>query len=176
MTAADKEYGGALYLLAEEEGCEDEVLAGLNLAVRLLEENPDYVRLLENPAISKAEHLQLLDEALRGSLHPYALNFIKILCEKSAIRRLSGCAAVFTDRLYAARGILPVVAWSAVPLTGQQMESLKDRLSAATGKTILLNCRVDPGLMGGVKVSYEGRELDGTIAGRLDAVRQALMS
>lgn len=176
MTAAEKEYGGALYLLAEEEGCEDEVLAGLNLAVQMFEENPDYIRLLEDPAISKAEHLQLLDEALRGNMHPYALNFIKILCEKSAIRQLSGCTAVFTDRLYDARGILPVVAWSAVTLTEQQKQSLEDRLAAATGKTILLHCRIDPELLGGIKVSYEGKELDGTIAGRLAAVRQVLMS
>lgn len=176
MTAAEKEYGGALYLLAEEEGCEDEVLAGLSLAAQLFAENPDYIRLLENPAVSKEEHLRLLDEALRGNMHPYALNFIKILCEKSAIRQLSGCIAVFTDRLYAARGILPVVVWSAVPLDEQQKESLKDKLEAATGKTILLNSRIDPSLLGGIKVSYEGRELDGSIAGRLAAVRQVLMS
>ena len=34
----------------------------------------------------------------------------------------------------------------------------------------------DASLIGGVKVRYEDKELDGTIAGRLAAMRQALMS
>ena len=35
MTAAEKEYGGALYALAAEEHCEDAVLEGLTLACLL---------------------------------------------------------------------------------------------------------------------------------------------
>ena len=43
-----------------------------------------------------------------------------------------------------------------------------------TGRTILLETAVDPSVLGGVKLRYEGLELDGTAAGRLAALRRAL--
>ncbi len=176
MKTAGKEYGGALYSLAADERCEDEVLESLELVQRIFEENPDYVRLLSNPAVKVSEHLALLDEAFRGSLHPYVLNFVKILCEKSALNIWTQCMEEYTAHLYAARGILPVTAISAVPLDDGQKAALTQKLEKATGKSIRLTCRVDASLIGGVKVRYEDKELDGTIAGRLAAMRQALMS
>lgn len=176
MKAAGKEYGGALYSLAAEEHCEDQVLEGLRLVQGLFEQNPDYIRLLSNPAVTVKEHLALLDEAFRDSVQPYVLNFIKILCEKSAIDILPQCISEYTALLYEQRGILPVTVVSAVDMDEAQKTALTDRLEKATGKSVVLTCRTDPSLIGGIKVSYEGRELDGSIAGRLAAIRQSLMA
>ena len=63
---------------------------------------------------------------------------------------------------------------SAVPLTEEQQKALTDKLAAKTGKTILLENSIDPTLLGGVKLRYEGKELDGTAAGRLSALRRSL--
>ena len=95
MTAAQKEYGGALYELAAEENCEDQVLEGLQLTQRLFRENPDYSKLLLQPSIRKEDRLALLDQALGGNVQPYVLNFLKILCERRALSDLDGCVAVF---------------------------------------------------------------------------------
>ncbi len=46
MTAAEKEYGGALYDLAVEEHCEDAVLEGFALAVDVFGETPEYLKLV----------------------------------------------------------------------------------------------------------------------------------
>ena len=48
MTAAEKEYGGALYALAAEEHCEDAVLEGLTLAADAFRETPGYLKLVQN--------------------------------------------------------------------------------------------------------------------------------
>ena len=47
MTAAEKEYGGALYALAAEEHCEDAVLEGLTLAADAFRETPGYLKLVQ---------------------------------------------------------------------------------------------------------------------------------
>ena len=162
MTAAEKEYGGALYALAAEEHCEDAVLEGLTLAADAFRETPGYLKLVQNPAVPREERLAMLDEAFGAGVHVYVLNFLKILCGKSAL----GMAA--------ARGILPVQAVSAVPLDEAQRRALCDSLAQKTGRTILLETAVDPSVLGGVKLRYEGLELDGTAAGRLAALRRAL--
>ena len=53
MTAAEKEYGGALYALAAEEHCEDAVLEGLTLAADAFRETPGYLKLVQNPAVPR---------------------------------------------------------------------------------------------------------------------------
>ena len=176
MTAAEKEYGGALFSLAAEEGLLDEILEGLEAVQKAFDENPGYLRLVENPAVKKDERLGLLDEALRGGVHPYVLNFVKILCERGMLASLPGCCAEYCDSLYEARGILPVTAWTAAPLSEAQRKALTDKLAKTTGKTILLTCRVDAALLGGVRLTYAGRELDGTVQGRLAKLREALMA
>lgn len=174
MTALEKEYGDALYSLAREEDCLDPVLEGLTLAVDAFREEPGYLTLVQNPALPKPERLELLDRAFDG-VHPYVRNLLKLLCERSDLALASGALEQFKALLYAQRGILPVEAVSAVPLTQEQRQALTDKLSARTGKTILLENTIDPALLGGVKLRYEGRELDGTAAGRLSALRRSLI-
>lgn len=174
MTALEKEYGDALYSLAREEDCLDPVLEGLTLAVDAFREEPGYLPLVQNPALPKPERLELLDRAFDG-VHPYVRNLLKLLCERSDLALASGALEQFKALLYAQRGILPVEAVSAVPLTQEQRQALTDKLSAKTGKTILLENTIDPALLGGVKLRYEGRELDGTAAGRLSALRRSLI-
>lgn len=43
-----------------------------------------------------------------------------------------------------------------------------------TGRTIELDCRVDPACLGGVRLEMEGRQFDGTLRARFDAVRRQL--
>ena len=173
MTALEKEYGDAIYALATEENCVDEVLEGLELAVGVFGDNPGYLTLVQNPALSKAERLGLLDQAFEG-VHKYVLHLLKLLCERSALGLTAGCLEQFKGLVYAERGILPVEVISAVPLTDTQREALTKKLAAKTGKTIELHEKLDPSVLGGVKLRYEGRELDGTAAGRLDALRHLL--
>ena len=61
---------------------ETRILGELDEVQQLLKQNPDYLRLLSTPSIPKKERCGLLDEALRGQVHLYVLNFLKILCEK----------------------------------------------------------------------------------------------
>ncbi|NCC07129.1 MAG: ATP synthase F1 subunit delta [Clostridia bacterium] len=176
MTGGEKEYGRALFELAYEENVADDVLTSLDFAQQIFAENPDYLKLLSEPSIPRETRTQLIDEALGGELHAYVVNFIKILCEKSALEALPACARAYLELLYKARGIMPVTAASAAALADEQKTALAQKLGNITGKKILLTNIVDEKLIGGVKVSYDGTELDGSVAGRLSAVRQALMS
>ena len=95
MTAAEKEYGGALYALAAEEHCEDAVLEGLTLAADAFRETPGYLKLVQNPAVPREERLAMLDEAFGAGVHVYVLNFLKILCGKSALGMLrAACRSI----------------------------------------------------------------------------------
>ena len=172
MTETAKMYGGSLYDLAAEEGLETRILGELDEVQQLLKQNPDYLRLLSTPSIPKKERCGLLDEALRGQVHLYVLNFLKILCEKGTLRELSGCARAYHIRYNQAHGILEATAISAVPLTEQQLSALHTKLESLTGKTIDLKTKVDAKVLGGIRLDIEGTELDGTVQNRLVSLRR----
>ena len=66
MTAG-KEYGKALFMLAEECSETERMLSDVLAADEIFRENPRYVKLLDTPAISKEEKHTLLDKSI-GSL------------------------------------------------------------------------------------------------------------
>ena len=156
MTETAKMYGGSLYDLAAEEGLESRILEELDAAAALLRDDPEYLHLLSIPSIPKKERCGLLDQALRGQVHPYVLNFLKILCEKGTLRELSGCARAYRVRYNQAHGILEAVAVSAVPMTEQQTARLHEKLEAVTGRQIDLKTKVDPAVLGGIRLDLEG--------------------
>ena len=174
MTRTAKTYGGALYDLAQEEHLEDALAADLAGVQAVLDENPDYLRLLCTPSVPKEERRRLLDEAWRGQIHPYVLNFMKLLCDNGTLRELSGCTREYRRRYNAAHDILEVRAVTAVALRPELQDRLKTRLETLTGKKIELSSRVDESVIGGVLLELPDRQLDGTVAYHLEEIQRIL--
>ena len=172
MTEIARMYGGSLYDLAAEEGLETRVLDELDEAAKLIRDDPEYLRLLRTPSIPKKERCALLDEAFRGQVHLYVLNFLKILCEKGTLRELPGCARAYRIRYNAAHGILEATAITAIAMTAAQTEQLRQKLETITGKKIDLATKIDPSVLGGIRLDIEGTELDGTVQNRLATLRR----
>ena len=172
MTEIARMYGGSLYDLAAEEGLETRVLDELDEAAKLIRDDPEYLRLLSTPSIPKKERCALLDEAFHGQVHLYVLNFLKILCENGTLRELPGCARAYRIRYNAAHGILEATAITAIAMTAAQTEQLRQKLETITGKKIDLATKIDPSVLGGIRLDIEGTELDGTVQNRLATLRR----
>jgi F-type H+-transporting ATPase subunit delta len=176
MTEVGSVYGESLYELAKEESLGK--LIGEQLAVlqEAFQQEPDFIRLLSSPNLTKAERCQILDDSFRGKVHPYLLNFMKILTEKGYMRYFNQCEKAYTEHYNQDNGILPVTAVTAVALTPAQADKLTGKLSRITGKTIELHNQVDPTVFGGVRLDYDGQRLDDTVSHRLDTIRDLLRS
>ena len=61
-------------------------------------------------------------------------------------------------------------------MTAQQTQALHAKLEKLTGKNIDLKTKVDPGVLGGIRLDMEGTELDGTVQNRLAALRRDIAS
>ncbi len=174
MTGAAQVYGQALYELAKAEGLTEAIYQELNVLCESFRQEPGYLQLLAQPNLSKAERCQVLDEAFRGNIDPYLLNFLKILTEKGYILKFPGCRDVFEGLYFQDQNILSVTVTTAVALTEAQRQRLAEKLGSLTGKTIRLAQAVQPDLLGGVRLDYDGRRVDDTLAHRLDAISDLL--
>ena len=169
-------YGGALYELARDEGLSHQILEEISALADAFGTEPGFVQLLSTPSIPKAERCQIIDTSFRGQCHPYVLNFLKILTERGYVRDFADCCRVFRKHYNADNGILPVTAVTALPLDETLRSKLTAKLSEITGKTIDLSCRVDPDTLGGVRLDFDGKQVDGTVRRRLDDIRGILAS
>ena len=81
-------YSSSLYDVAKEEGCEKEVYESLELVKGLLSEHEGYIKIMSSSAIAFSERERLIDEAFGGSVHPFVLNFMKMLSKKRMSKAL----------------------------------------------------------------------------------------
>ena len=169
-------YGGALYDLAKDEGLSAQILADLGAFAAVLRENPDYRKLLTEPSIPKAEREALLDVAWKDVLHPYTLNFVKLLCANGTVSQLPDCEAVYRARYNEDNNILAVTAVSAAPMREELQERLRQKLEARTGKHVELTVSVDPALIGGFTVTVGSERLDATVANELKQLSLKLLA
>jgi F-type H+-transporting ATPase subunit delta len=174
MTEVATTYGQAMYDLARDEGKSQQILAELSVLDQSLSAEPEFLQLLSSPNIPKEERVQILDDSFRGKIDPYVLNFLKVLTEKGYVRHFSGCCQFYKQQYNKDNGIVPVVAYTAVPLSDELRRKLTAKLSTVTGKTIELDCRIDPETLGGVRLDFDGKQVDGTVRRRLEDIRGLL--
>ena len=174
MSEAAGVYGQGLYALAKEESLEDAILQELTTLQTAFAEQPEFLKLLASSNVPKQERLEIIDSSFRGKAQPYVLNFLKLLTEKGYIARFDLCCKAYREQYNADKGILQVRAVSALPLTDSQKTQLTEKLIAITGKKIDLACKVDRSVLGGIRLSYGGIQVDGTVQSRLQAMEKAL--
>ncbi len=167
------EYGRALFLLAKETDSVEQIKSDLTAAITVLSKNPEYTKILDTPAISKAEKLSLADEAF-SSLDESVSNLIKILSERHMVSTMPDVYKTYISLYNEDMGIEEVEAVTAVPLSDAQAEAMRNKLADITGKTIILKNTVDERILGGVKLRYEGKQIDASLKMRLDGFAERL--
>ncbi len=167
MTGIARVYGGSLYDLAAEEQLTGSILEQLTQVRQLFRDNPDYLRLLAEPSIPMAERLGLIESAFGDQAERYLINFIKLMCERGYLGDFGGCCDEYIRRYNADNGIAQVLVTSAVALTKEQEQALTAKLEQVSGKKVSLSVKVDPSVVAGLRVEMEGKQLDGTVAGRI---------
>ena len=168
-----KEYAKALFLLAEEREAMQLIREDLMRVEAALKEAPDYISLLDSPALSREEKEGLIDEAF-ASVDGDLRSFLKLLCQKHALYTLPKTAEAYGVLCDESLGIIRAEAITAVPLTAEQSARLTERLAQKTGKTVILENTVDASVLGGVRLRFMGKQWDFSLKDRLETIRESL--
>ncbi len=171
MTQTNKEYASALFSLATESNFVDKYEKSLLEIGNIFKENPDYIKVLESPAIPLSERIAFIDEAFGSTYTEYLVSFIKVLCENGHITEICSCIEAFCDlvRIYKNRTVATV--YYVEPLTDQQKEALLNKLQKISGKVIEPEFIKDESLIGGIKVQIDDKIFDGSVRNRLNKAK-----
>ncbi len=174
MTDIGTNYGRALYDLAKEEGLSEEILKQLRVLQESFSQEPKFLRLLSAPDLGKPERCQILQDCIGDAVHPYVLNFLKILAEKGYAKVFAGCVDTYVAQFNEEHDILTVSAVTAVALTEDQQNRLQEKLQQITRKTVELQNRLDATCLGGVRLDFDGHRIDGTVKTQLETLHRQL--
>ena len=168
-------YAQALYDLAEQGGSVVAVegdLTGLEQARR---DTPDFRRLLTSPAFGQEDRAKgLLAIADAAGVTPLTRKFLGLLGANARTAALPAVASAFRRIAAEKRGTVAAEVTTAVPLTEAQRSGIAAALRQAIGKDPEMVTRVDPAILGGLRVKVGSRLFDASLRTRLDQMKFAL--
>ena len=174
MTTTSREYAEALFELAAQENCLKETQDGLVTVVSALRQTPAYADLLSSPAIGKEERLAALSETFGETIPRVLLGVLRMMVSRGHVRLLESMAREYRELAMEASGESMAEVTSAVPLKEAEAVALRTRLEKKFNRRVILRCRVDPSLIGGMRVEIDGRVIDGSIRNKLQEIKEVM--
>ena len=174
-TEVGERYAQALFDLASETGRLDAVRADLRSLKTAWVESADLRRLATSPVISaEDQHKGLGAVAAAAKFDATTVKFLGLLARNGRARDLAPVIAAF-EALYARHaGIVAAEVVSASALDARQLNNVKAALRTALGRDPELTARVDPSILGGLKVKVGSRLFDASLKTKLDQMKFAL--
>jgi F-type H+-transporting ATPase subunit delta len=166
-------YALALYELASEKRATDEVATSLAAFQSLINESADLKRLVKSPVFSAQEQVKALDAILsKAGVTGIAANFIRLVASKRRLFVLPDMIAAYQGLHDQAKGLVRADVTVAAPLKPDHEAALRDALAAVTGgKSVNLNVRTDPSVIGGIIVKLGSRMVDASVRTKLNSIR-----
>jgi F-type H+-transporting ATPase subunit delta len=174
-SSSARRYAEAAFEIAVRDGTLEAWQSALAVAEERLAA-PEAMRLLSNPAIPASARVEVLGRILGDDVTGAPRNLLALLVGRGRIESLPAVRREFTRLYHRREGILVATVTSAVELSADEVEELRERLVALTGSRLELHQRVDGALLGGVTVRIGDRLIDGSVRGRLDRLRSDLPS
>ena len=160
MTTTNREYAEALFELAIQAEQADETTAGLETVISAVMQAPEFGQLLASPAIGKEKRIQALDEAFGGKVPQVLMGVLRMMVSRGHI---SGLEAMGRE-------------YDALPLKEAEAVAIRKEMENRIGHGVTLQCRVDPALIGGVRVEVDGKVIDGSIRNKLEQIKEVMNS
>ena len=171
-----RRYAQALFLSSQEKDLLDQVEAELKMVVGTIEGNDDLAQIMDRDLVSPEKKKEILEKLFSGKISSQTMSFLKLVLDKRREKHLQEMLVEYVALADTARNMLEAEVKTAAELSPQQQETLKQGLSAFSGKEIRLKIEVDPSLLGGVMIKIGDKVYDGSARRQLQSLRKRLES
>lgn len=169
-------YAKSLLDLSKEQGSEDTVKGDIDQVIAVLKENSQLQKVLKNPIIKADKKRAILVALFEGKVNPLVLSFFGILVDKGRANILFEIVNEFVRSYNEFKGIVNATVVSATSLSDEILTELQKTLEQEINNQVLLKNNIDPSLIGGIVVRVGDKQIDASIAGRLDKLKKHFVS
>jgi len=170
-TRLARRYAKALFIAAQGAQQVQKVGDDLDGVMTALEQSGMMKAYLQNPRIPRSHKLAQLNELFGKEIQPITMRLLQLLIEKRRETLLHAVHEEYQKLREEHEGVVRAFIISAVYLPEDQQQAIIRKLEAGTGKRIIPSFEVDSTLIGGVRVQMGDYQIDGSVAGALDRLR-----
>ena len=168
-------YAEALFQAAREREELEETLENAKEFVNALHESDELREFYYGAQIPESQKRRAID-ALTEEMSTSMRNFLKVLIDNARAEILEDVLPRFEDLLREYRGKVEVELTTAVELSDEELDEVKDRLGTILdGRDVELETNVDPNLVGGAVFRVGERRVDGSVRGQLQGLRKKML-
>ncbi len=167
-------YAESLIAVADEQGRTDTIAAEFADLIRYMDKNPEFATFLTADSIDDDARRESLEKMFRGKMDDLLLNLLQVLNRRRRLWLVRSIGRAGQLRMQERRDQQEVIVETAVPLTDDLRQSVKDQMSRQIGREALLIERVNPELIGGIVIRVGDMQIDASVASRIAALRRKL--
>ena len=164
-------YASALISLASDQNCLNEIESDFKLIFYLKNNDANFMKILENPTISKNNKSLIINEILKvKSLNKYTLNFMKLIIENGRILYLSNILESFNKIISKIRGEIIIEIESPEQISEKNKKILIDDLKNYYKSNIKTLFRLNRDLISGSKIKIGSLMIDNSLKIKLNKI------
>jgi F-type H+-transporting ATPase subunit delta len=168
-------YATALFELAVEANAVDAVLADLRQFDTLLTENPDLMRLVRSPVFGADAQSKALAAVLdKAEIGGIAGRFLKVVAANRRLFAVRDLIKAYATLVARHKGEVTAQVTVADTLSDKYRGEIESALNAVNGKTVRVDFKVDPSIIGGLIVKLGSRMVDSSLRTKLNALKLAM--
>lgn len=168
-------YAEALYELGKEEEILDELEESYYLVWKTAKDAEDFLNFYRQPLIPDLSKSNLLDTIFQDRVHPYLLNYVKLLVKKNRESYLGDILEEFVKIREEKEEIVRVRVYS--PFEIEQnglLNKIEEKLNHIFAKKVRIETIIDEKLLAGIKLEVGGRVVDGSLKAKLNDLEERL--
>lgn len=171
MEEVARVYARSLFEVARDRDVLDRVREELGQVADALESDRDLQVFFYSPYFSSQEKKDGVKRVVEGADERF-VRFLELLAERHRMPFIHRIRRAFDELWREERKLLPVSVTSAVELDPQLISSIGSRIEEQTGRSVELESRVDPDVLGGLVLQVGDRVLDASVRNRLERLRK----
>ena len=169
-------YTNGIFELAKAEDELERVENELFTIAQALDDSPELRSTLTDPQLPMEKKQALIDDLIGGRASSLSVDLVQLIVSQGRSSELSDIARALVKAAAASRDKAVAEVRSAVPLDEETIERLAAALGRATGKSVEVKVVVDQSVIGGIVARVGDTVIDGSLARRVDSLRQAVES
>jgi len=170
-------YARALFDVAIKEKADlEQIERQLGEFADLFTQYPQLEKVLFNPAVPVQRKRAAVVELLgRAKFAPIVTKLLTLLAERDRLVLVSDVRTAFSDRVMDYRNVVRAEVTTAAPIDPKRTEAIRNGLAKLTGRTVNLDARVDPAIIGGVVARIGSTVYDGSVTRQLEKMKERLV-
>jgi len=173
--AIARRYAEAMFDLALKQNTLDRTLDDVQGLGQLFSKHT-LAYLLREPKVPLQRKETVLRETLSTRVLPTSLNLALLVVQRGLVELMPNIATELQQMVFDYKNQAVAEVTTAAPLDEKQQALVKQALERQTGKTILLQTRVNPEILGGVVARVGDQVIDGSVRQRLQMLKRQLIN